>query len=326
VDNLTIVHSNELVEAAYSLDVNEMRLIILAASKVDSRKPDIGVIELFPSEFQSAFGIISNNVYRAMRRAIKGINRKPIVMPLLGTTKTREFSWLLFNEYDNQDNGTSIRLKFNPELSPYLFELKENFTILQFENAAKLNTPFSFRLYQWLIKAQNLDRSKKGLTIQVILEVDWIKTQAGLAGKYERWDKFSQVVIQPAIENINSKTDISVIWKPIRRGRKIHAIQFNYTLERGELTVPARPRLKRRTKAIAGSHNEGVWMRENLAILIKYQQDLKSYDPSMKLSIEDLKRIVLYSKNIDQRIYSEAKKELKDRQYKKEQASKNTLT
>ena len=154
---LTVVHSNELVEAAYTLNVDEMRLILLAATKIDSRKSNIGEIELFPSEFVAAFDTNSKNVYRSLKQAAKGLGRKPIIIPIVGTTKVRELYWLSYNEYDNDDKGTSIKLKFNPELSPYLYDLKNNFTVIKFEQAAKLTTPFSFRLYQWLIKAKNLD-------------------------------------------------------------------------------------------------------------------------------------------------------------------------
>lgn len=316
MSGLTVVHSNELVEAAYSLNVDEMRLILLAATKIDSRKPDIGEIELFPSEFVGAFGTNSKNVYRSLKQAAKGVGRKPIIIPLVGTTKVRELYWLSYNEYDNDDNGTSIKLKFNPELSPYLFDLKNNFTVIKFEQAAKLNTPFSFRLYQWLIKAKNLDNSKEGHSVQVVLDIDWIKSQAGLQGKHERWSKFSEKVIQPAVELINAKTDISVIWKPIKQGRKVHAIKFNYVVEAGALAKPVRPRLKRRPKVVKGSHEEGVWMRKNLALLLDYKKALKEYDCTAKLGIKDVERIAEYSSICDRLTHDRAEKELLARRKK----------
>lgn len=316
MSGLTVVHSNELVEAAYSLNVDEMRLILLAATKIDSRKLDIGEIELFPSEFVSAFGTNSKNVYRSLKQAAKGIGRKPIIIPIVGTTKVRELYWLSYNEYDNDDNGTSIKLKFNSELSPYLFDLKNNFTVIKFEQAAKLNTPFSFRLYQWLIKAKNFDNSKEGDSVQVILEIEWIKSQSGLQGKHERWSKFSEKVIQPAVELINSKTDISVIWKPIKKGRKVYAIQFNYVVEAGAFAKPVRPRLKRRPKVVKGSHEEGNWMRKNLTLLLNYEKALKEYDNKARLDIKDIERIIEYSSICDYVTHERAKRELLARRKK----------
>lgn len=311
---LTVVHSNELVEAAYSLSVDEMRVILLAATKIDSRKPNVSEIEIFPSDFTEAFQTDSKNVYRSLKQAIKGIGRKPIIMPVVGTTKVRELFWLSYNEYDNDDHGTSVKLKFNPELNPYLFELKDNFTVLKFENAAKLSTPFSFRLYQWLIRAKNLNSAKHGGSIQVVLEVDWIKAQAGLEGKHERWAKFSEKVIQPAINQINIKTDISVIWKPLKQGRKVYAVQFNYVLEKDESCIkPVRPRLFRRPKVIKGSHEEGCWMRKNLALLLEYEGDLKRYDNKAKLAISDLRKIAEYASICDRITEERVKSEIRSR-------------
>ncbi len=314
MSDLTVVHSNELIEAAYSLNIDEMRVILLAATKIDSRKSDIGEIEIFPHEFVSSYQTNSKNVYRSLKQAIKGVGRKPIIMPIIGTTKVRELFWLSYNEYDNDDDGTSIKLKFNPELFPYLFELKDNFTIIKFENAAKLSTPFSFRLYQWLIKAKNLNSSKDGDSIQVVLEIDWIKSQSGLEGKYERWAKFSEKVIQPAIQKINLNTDISVIWKPLKQGRKIYAIQFNYVLEKDESCIkPLRPRLYRRPKVLKGSHEEGVWMRKNLSLLMEYEERLKRYDDKEKIALSDLRKIAEYASICDRNTEIRARKEIKSR-------------
>ena len=315
--DLTIVHSNELVEASYSLSVDEMRVILLATTKIDSRNADVGEIEIFPHEFTTAFDTDSKNVYRSLKQAIKGIGRKPIIMPIVGTTKVREFFWLSYNEYDNDQNGTSIKLKFNPELSPYLFELKDNFTVFKFEYAAKLNTPFSFRLYQWLIKAKNLNHAKDGQSIQVVLDVSWIKSQAGLEGKHDRWAKFSEKVIQPAIQQINTKTDISVIWKPLKQGRKVYAIQFNYVIEKdNSCTKPIRPRLYRRPKVMKGTHEEGVWMRKNLALLLEYETQLKRYDDKEKLALTDLRKIAEYASICDRITEDRAKKEIELRTIK----------
>ena len=315
---LTVVHSNELVEAAYSLNVDEMRLMLLAATKIDSRKSSIGEIELFASEFVSVYDTNSKNVYRSLRQAAKGLNRKPIITPIVGTTKSREISWLSYNEYDNDDRGTSIKLKFNPDLSPYLYDLKNNFTVIKFEQAAKLTTHFSFRLYQWLIKAKNFYSSKEGSSIQVILEIDWIKSQSGLKGKYDLWSKFSEKVIRPAVELINSKTDISIIWKPIKQGKKVHAVQFNYIMEAATFAKPIRPRLYRRPKVLKGSHEEGEWMRKNLSLLLSYRDELKKYDAFEKLDIKDLERIAEYSSISDREIHESALEEISERRAKKQ--------
>ncbi len=313
---LTIVHSNELVEASYNLSIDEMRLISFVATKVDSRKSDVGEIKVYPTEFAHAFGLNKHNMHRNLVNSIKSLATKAVTMPL-DNKRNVVLPWLGMGIYDRQpDDSSHVIVAFSQYIQPYLFELKDRFTVINFEQAARLNTPFSFRLYQWLIKAKNLDNSKEGHSVQVILELDWIKSQAGLEGRYARWDVFKDKVIQPSVNLINSKTDISVIWKPIKQGRKVNAIQFNYVVEAGAFAKPVRPRLKRRPKVVKGSHEEGVWMRKNLALLLDYEKALKEYDCAEKLDIKDVERIAEYSSICDSVTHDRAKKELLARRKK----------
>lgn len=312
---LTVVHSNDLIEAAYALSIDEMRLILLAATKVDSRNENIGEITITPNEFAQAFSLSKKHVYDNMKKAVGQIMRKPVVF--FDGGKRIERSWLVENSYNvDPTDGTHISLEFSPKITPYLFELKERFTIINFEQASKLTTSFSFRLYQWLSKARHLDRTKQGETVAVELEVEWMKSQAGLVGRYSRWGDFKDDVIKPAINQINSKTDISAIFEPIKKGRSVHSVKFNYVVETGAFSEPIRPRLYRRPKVTKGSHDEGVWMRKNLALLINYEKALKEYDNSAKLNIKDVARIAEYSAICDHVVHNRAKKELLARKKK----------
>lgn len=57
MNKLTIVQHNALIESSYRLDLDEMRLLNLALTKIDSRKPNIGIIEIYPDEFSEMFNL-----------------------------------------------------------------------------------------------------------------------------------------------------------------------------------------------------------------------------------------------------------------------------
>lgn len=301
---LTIVHSNELIEAGYHHTTDEMRMLNLGLTKIDSRKGNPGDIDIYPSEFAEMYGLNERNVWRNMKKALKNIMTKPIKLYTVdekNKEKVIMMSWLVKSEYySNQDDGSKITIQFSPTITPYLFELKNRFTALDFVYASKLNTHFAYRLYTWLMKYKFLENYKKGSNIVVELEIDWMKSRAGIAGSYERWDKFRSQIIEPSVEQINSKTDISIIWTPKKRGKAIKSIEFSYILEKALHTAPIRPRLKRRPKVEAGSHAEGEWMRTNLNILMKYKKDLYEYDSRAKIDMNDVNRILEYSKKTGQ--------------------------
>ena len=317
MDKLTVVHANDLVEASYALSINEMRVIALACTKIDSRKKSGDEITISVKEFAKAYGIENKRIYGDLRDSVSGIMRKPVKLYDYKKEKIVELSWLVKNEYELGEDGSYVILQFSPLISPYLFDLKERFTQINFKYVAKLNTPFSFRLYQWLKKVENMHNAKENNAISIILDVSWMKTQSQLLGKYERWGDFKDYVINPAINKINTETDLSVIWNPIKKGRSVHAVKFSYVVEAATFARPIRPRLYRRPKVLKGSHEEGEWMRKNLSLLLSYKDELKKYDAFEKLDIKDLERIAEYSSIFDREIHESALKEISERRAKK---------
>ncbi len=315
MNKLTIVHANELVEASYSLSIDELRVIALASTKVDSRDSNVGEIRIDVSEFKKAYGLNHGHAYSDLREAVRSIMRKPVRM--FDGRKVQEYSWLVKNEYFI-DDGSHVIVEFSKYIEPYLFELKDRFTAINFEYAARLNTPFSFRLYQWLYKAKNLNNNKNGDVVEVIFEVDWMKSQTALVGEYERWGDFKDRVLKPAIDKINANTDLSVIYEPVKTGRKVTAVKFTYVLEtETKLSKPLRPRLARRPKVKKGSHEEGVWMRKNLALLLDYETKLKAYDDEAKLTLPDLRKMAEYAAIAEPELQQRLKQEIEQRSTKK---------
>jgi plasmid replication initiation protein len=292
-----------------------MRVLALASTKIDSRKSKVGEIRINVSEYDRAYGITNKRSYGDLRDAVKSIMRKPI--KLVEGSKIRELSWLVMNEYEADDYGSHVLIEFSPKIEPYIFDLKERFTSISFEYAARLNTAFSFRLYQWLKKVQNLNENKSNGSVEVIFSIDWMKEQAQIKGEHTRWGHFHDRVIKPAIEKINLNTDISVFYKPVKSGRKVTAVKFNYVVEKdSSCTKPIRPRLYRRPKVIKNSHEEGIWMRKNLALLLEYETQLKRYDDKEKLALTDLRKIAEYASICDRITEDRARKEIELRTLK----------
>lgn len=320
-NDVTVVHSNDLIEASYALSIDEMRLLNLALSKIDSKSENPGVLSLCPQEFCNMYNLNRSNLWRNMRLSVDNIMSKPIRIPFFDSKerlKYRKIHWFsLAEHYAQESDGSTIDIKFSQEISPYLFNLRKNFTSANFESCSQLTTPFSFRLYQWLIKSKNFNRCKEGETICVDLEIDWMKKTAGIAGNYERWERFKSTLLEPAVEQINSKTDISVVYKAKKKGRATHSVQFNYVLESDStLAKPQRPRLKRRPRVLENSHAESEWMKTNLRLLLAYEIALKNYDSSLKLDIKDLQRVADYSVFCDSKTHERAKAELELRRKK----------
>lgn len=331
MNDFTIVHHNDLIASSYRLDIDEMRLLNLALTKVDSRQSNIGKIEIFPDEFAEMFNLSKKNIWRNMKNALLSIMRKPVKIRFSdddGKLKESCIAWLGSTTYFvDQSDGAKIELQFTPDISPYLFELQGNFTKINFEYASRLTTPFSFRLYQWLVREH---RIKQGQYYDLTMTLDEIKTSAQLDNNYARWVNLRDRVINPAIDAINQKTNISVSYSVTKKGRKIDSLTFTYideqqkatkALEAGESFTfaeqkPERPKLARRPKVKKGSHEEGEWQKVNLGRLSLYQDQLKAWDPVAKLLIADLKKLIEYSRLFDSKVHQDAVEQLKQRKRK----------
>ncbi|MGB5444022.1 MAG: replication initiation protein [Psychromonas sp.] len=325
---LTVVQHNELVLASYRLELDEMRLINLALTKIDSRKPNVGIIKIYPDEFAKMYGLSKKNIWRNMKKSVLGLMHKPIKLRMSdqqGHKKERVLAWLLeANYYVDQSDSSKLEIEFSPRIEPYLFELKGNFTKVNFEYASRLTTSFSFRLYQWLIQEH---RIKRGQYYELIMTLDDIKIAAQLENAYSVWGDFKKKIIQPAVDAINQKTNLSISYSVTKQGRRVHAITFTYidevakvtkSLENGEAIElsnqkPIRPRLLRRPKVTKGSHAEGEWQRANLKLLVQYQKDLKNWDNTARLTIPDLRKLIDYSRLFAHDIHNTAVKELEKR-------------
>lgn len=305
-DTLTVVQGNDLLEGAYGVTLDEMRLLNLALAQIDSRKPQPDMLyTLYPRDYQRIYGVNPTSSHRQLRDAADSLMKKPVTIykeDRNGKVRTVQLSWFSRLEYVSNDDHSAVVLRFGQDVAPYLFELKESFTKLDFINLARLDTPFSIRLYSWLVKARNLTRYRSHGTIEVTLEIEWMREKANLQGKYQDYRDFRQKLLQPSLDRINASTDISVIWEPVKIGRSVHAIKFTYIDESVPETVkPMRPRLPRRPHVTAGSAAEGEWARKCIALLTQYMKELDAYDPNEKVSVPDLRKLAGWYKKVGHR-------------------------
>ena len=313
----TIVHASSLVGASYALSTNEMRLINLAAMKIDSRAKNIGDIDITVEEFNRAYSITREGTYTDLKKTVDQLMSKHVQIFDSKRNEIVKLAWIGKSIYSASKDASHVTIAFSQYIEPFLFELKERFTAINFECASKLNTPFSFRLYQWLKEVEHLNNHKINGAITRTLDVKWMKDKAQLADSHDRWSNFNDKVIKPAINKINANTDLYVVAKPVKSGRKVMAVEFTYVVESDPTcTKPMRPRLHRRPKVMKGTHEEGVWMRKNLALLLEYEAQLKRYDDKGILSISDLRKIAEYASICDRITEDRARKEIELRTLK----------
>ncbi|WP_299011722.1 replication initiation protein [uncultured Shewanella sp.] len=277
MNKLTIVQGNDLLEGAYKVSIDEFRLLNIALSKIDSiNSQPLDAYVITALEFKEAYRL--KNPHVKLREAAIGLMHKPITLfeydkkknKLIGSVR----HWFSLIEYDAGDEHSSVKVYFSEHVKPFLYELQKNFTSITFQNIAALNTSFSVRLYYWLSKAKNINNNND--VVELILDVEWIKIRAGLKNLYSDFRIFRRKLIEPAIENINRETDLTIRFETIKQGKKVVSIKFIYIQERSpDLVKPKRQRLPRRPKVASGSHEEGKWANKCILIILNHKKALQ---------------------------------------------------
>lgn len=270
--NFSANQHNFIIDAAYNLPIDEMRALLLTVSKIDSKKHAPETPYLLDSiEFADMFNIPKSTASKRLKAAIETLQTSliEIYRKIESDTYKSRKVWLDDVTYKvNQSNELfKVSVTFTNYVNEFLFELQDNFTQIKINDVAKLNTPFSIRLFSWLAKAENVGDNQASKTKKLILTKDEILLMAGLVGKYKEFNVFKRDLIDRAITLINENTNYNVTTQTIRTGRVATGIRFTYSVNNKKISL----KLPKRPQVVSGTHAEGEYARECINTILDYE-------------------------------------------------------
>lgn len=211
-----VVKSNELIEARYDLNLNEQKIILYAASKLDKNKEKFNILEMDIREFTDLINT-SEKRYTELRQVVRELRKKEIIIKLDKNNSEKELitGWLSSIEY--KGNG-KIELEFSAKLAPYLLQLQERFTKYELKNVLYLKNKYSIRIYELLKQYEKIGKRE--------FELEEFKKIIGCEGRHDRYNHFRERVLEPARKEITELTDILFDYESIADGRKVKGIKF----------------------------------------------------------------------------------------------------
>ena len=157
----------------------------------------------------------------------KGYNVKSIV----------PIPYVEWNSYNDM-----VTLQFQPQIMPYLIDLKKNFTQYALSDVMELNSKYSIILYKWLSMNYNQYEhySVKGgrRTEQVesyrnpSIKVSELRILTDTMNEYKNFTDFNRRVLKEPLEEINAHTHFNVFYDKIKAGRSIDSIVFHIEKKR----------------------------------------------------------------------------------------------
>lgn len=215
VKNKLIVKSNYIVEASYKLSLGEQRVIYVLASMIRADDKEFKEYRLTVKEFAEILGTKNKDMYSRVAQYVEGLRERDLT--IIKEKSILKTKWLSSAEYFIDDGF--VELCFDPKLKPYLLMLKERFTKLSVEQMVSFASQYSGRIYELLKQYQKIgERTFKVEDLRLLLGIGFTE--------YKQYGLLKQKIINKAIKEINSDSDLMIDFEEIKKGRKVESIRF----------------------------------------------------------------------------------------------------
>ena len=221
IEQHLVAKSNALIQACYRLTLHEQRLILLAVSSIHSKRAavrpglnQVQSIRITAEEFAGAWKLPVKQAYEALREATLDLfNRSLIEIQGKKTIRDRWVSRVIYH-----DGEGWAELSFNHHIWPHLTELGREFTEYRIGQVANLRSTYAVRIFEWCVQF-----AKTGWMVITIKDL-----QQRLGLSYGRFVDVRRKVIEPAVKELRTKSNLEIDWTPIKEGKKVTAVRFDF--------------------------------------------------------------------------------------------------
>jgi len=219
--NYVVAMSNALVQSGYALTLNEKRLVALAASKIDSRKPmKSPSIRVTAAEFEKTYDVAQKVSFRDLRAAGRGLFDRKITFIEQGKKGQiiTDIRWV--NKAKYYEGEGWIELQFYDELLPHLTKLTERFTTYKLEQSKALKKIYSWRILELMMMHKSHGHFEMNLD-------EFIKVLE-LPKSYQAFGEMRRKVLEPSIKELSKNSGYHVEYTALKAGRKVKRLVFDF--------------------------------------------------------------------------------------------------
>jgi len=214
-----VIQSNPLVNAQYKLDLIEQKVLryIISMIKPDDEKLEKKYYRVEIQDLKEYLGWHerSGELFDYIKKVADKL--KSTTIKVIKPTTTIVTSWIASYEYPK--NKGWIEFEISSKLESELLKLKDQFTQYYLKNISKLKSQYSIRLYE--LMKQYLPLGKREI------EIEDLKVMLGIGkDEYQKFNNLKRIIIEKAVKDIITKTDIEFKIKYIKEARKVVAILF----------------------------------------------------------------------------------------------------
>lgn len=247
-----VVKSNDFVKAKLDWTTIEHRITLAMIAQLQKDDSDFDYQRIGLRKIIELSGTNSNDLYsRAEEICQKLLDQKIQIREETDDGERKYRGYNLMSACEYVEGSGYIRAKFNPDMRPFLLELKRRFTMYRLQFVMRLSTPYAIRLYEMMKMRQDLRF--------VRMSVEELRETLSVEHKYERFTDLKKHVLEPARKEVKGKCDVYFTYRVKRDGRTPVSINFMiHPNEEVEPTVENLPDQKEQAAEIAERREDPV--------------------------------------------------------------------
>ena len=227
---LATAKDKALIQASYTLDLVEQRLMLLAIVKARETGEKItsdNLLKIHAHSYAEHFNVNRETAYTVMKDASKGLFDRYVTYhntnPQKNKSKGFHCRWVDKIGYE-KDTGF-VYLRFTHDVVPLITHLEQQFTSYDIEQISSLSSGYAIRLYELLVQWQSIGKTPN-------FELERLRQQLGVEpSQYKTMSNFKKYVLDFSVKQINERTDMTVKYDQHKQGRIITGFTFKFKIK-----------------------------------------------------------------------------------------------
>ncbi len=233
LENCKVVQSNRFIQqTVWSMDLIALKTFKVLVSAIDTKNAttDDNVVYVNKHELMvltTQDKHLQN--YTACTNVLEGLCDVKLRVPIYDPEKGEGTLYTHLLKFKNYTYSEMIKVEFEPEIMPFLVQLKQKFLSYPVTHIAELKTKYGLILYEYLLSSYKQYYSDQSHA-KIKISLEDLRRVTGTLDKksYDVWGEFERRVLSPAVKDIN-KANVSIQileTNKFRKGRKIDSLVF----------------------------------------------------------------------------------------------------
>lgn len=224
--NKLVSKSNALIEANYTLNLVAQRLIVLAiinARETGDMSQVSGLHRVSALEYQKHFECALPMAYESLKSACDSLYESEFIWhdkDEKGDMKINRSRFVQRASY-SEGNGY-VEIMFGSDVIPLITRLSKEYTEYELKQIKNLNSVYALRIFEMLMQWRSVGKTQ-------LITIEKLRSQLGIEEhQYLTMSNFKKRVLDLAINEINTHTDITATYEQHKQGRNITGFTFKF--------------------------------------------------------------------------------------------------